>query len=136
MAIRSALQAVGIAARLIQLPTNAAVARAASGQAPLFLGNWGSFSINDVAAFLPQFFTGGPLDYARDPALADLIRRAGAAGDADQGRTLYAEAIHRITAQALWLPTHTYAATYCFSSALDFHASPDELPRFYMARWK
>jgi peptide/nickel transport system substrate-binding protein len=136
VAIRGALQAVGIAARLVQLSTNDARARAAAGQAPLFLGNWGSFSINDVAAILPEFFTGGAQDYARDPALAELIRRAGATGDADRRRALYAEAIRTITAQALWLPTHTDATTYCLSGALNFHAYPDELPRFYLATWR
>jgi len=136
VAVRAALQAIGISAQLVQLSTNDARARASAGQTPLFLGNWGSFSINDVAAILPQFFAGGPLDYARDPALADLVRRAGTAGDADQRRGLYAQAIRMITTQALWLPTHTYATTYCLSRAVSFHAYPDELPRFYLASWK
>jgi peptide/nickel transport system substrate-binding protein len=136
LTIRGALQAVGISAQLIQLSTNEAVARATAGQAPLFLGNWGSRSINDVAAILPQFFTGGPLDFARQPDLAELIRRAGITGDADRRRGLYSEAIRLITAEALWLPTHTYATTYCLNRSLNFRAFPDELPRFYLASWK
>jgi len=135
-AVRGALQAIGIAARLHQLPTAEALARAEAGQAPLFLGSWGSYSINDVAAILPQFFGGGPLDAARDAALAALIARAGRSGDADQRRVLYAEAIRRITGQAYWLPMHTYATTYGISRALDFRPSSDELPRFYRASWK
>lgn len=136
VAIRGALQEVGITARLVQLPTNEARARAAAGQAPMFLGNWGSFSINDVAAILPQYFCGGPQDYARLPELSDLIQRAGVTGDADQRRGLYSAAIRLITEQAFWLPTHTYATTYCFNRALNFRAFPDELPRFYLASWK
>jgi peptide/nickel transport system substrate-binding protein len=135
-AVRSYLQAVGITANLVQLPTEDALARAAAGQAPLFLGNWGSYSINDVAAFLPQFFAGGPLDYARLPELEALLTSAGSSGDADQRRALYRQAIRTITAQALWTPTHTYATTYGFSRALNFRAFPDELPRFYAASWK
>jgi peptide/nickel transport system substrate-binding protein len=135
-AIRSALQAVGIAAELVQLPTVDALARAGAGQAPLFLGSWGSYSINDVAAFLPQFFTGGPLDYTRLPELQQLIEQAGVNADADQRRGLYAKAIRLITSQAYWLPTHTYATTYGVSRALNFRPYPDELPRFYLASWK
>jgi peptide/nickel transport system substrate-binding protein len=102
----------------------------------LFLGNWGSYSINDVAAILPQFFGGGPLDYARVPALQALIGQADVTADADQRRGLYAQAIRIITRQALWTPTHTYATTYGYSRALNFRPFPDELPRFYLASWK
>ena len=75
--MRTYLQAVGITANLVQLPAAEAVVRAEAGQAPLFLGTWGSYSINDVAAFLPHFFGGGPLDYARDLDLAALVLGAG-----------------------------------------------------------
>ena len=136
IAVRAYLQAVGIDATLVQLPTGQALARAAAGQTPLFLGTWGSYSINDVAAILPQFFGGGPLDQARLPELQDLLAKAGASGDADTRRGLYAQAIRIITAQALWTPTHSFAATYGFNRALAFKPSADELPRFYLARWK
>lgn len=136
LVVRGALQQVGIDATLTQLSTSAARDLAAAGRAPMLLGTWGSFSINDVAAILPQFFAGGPQDYARLPGLADLVRRAGVAGDADQRRALYADAIRMITAQAAWLPLHTYAATYGMTRALNFRPFPDELPRFYLASWK
>ncbi|HET9017975.1 MAG TPA: ABC transporter substrate-binding protein [Acetobacteraceae bacterium] len=135
-AVRADLQAVGITAELVQLPTADALARAEAGQAPLFLGSWGSYSINDVAAILPQFFGGGPLDYARDPEVQGLVARAGRSGDADVRRGLYGQAIRRITAQAFWLPMHTYTATYGMTRALNFRPSSDELPRFYLAGWR
>ena len=40
------------------------------------------------------------------------------------------------TAQALWLPLHTYAATYGLTRSLNFRPFADELPRFYLASWK
>ena len=134
--VRSDLQSVGIAADVVQLPTAEALARAEAGHAPLFLGSWGSYSINDVAAFLPQFFGGGPLDYARQPELADMLDRAGASGDADLRRVLYGQAIRRISTDALWLPLHTYAATYGMTRTLNARPFADELPRFYLASWK
>ena len=135
-AVQAALQAVGITAELTQLPTAEALARAEAGQAPLFLGSWGSYSINDVAAILPQFFGGGPLDYARDDKLQALIARAGRSGDADTRRGLYSAAIRRITDEAYWLPMHTDTTTYGMTRTLNFHPSQDELPRFYLASWK
>jgi peptide/nickel transport system substrate-binding protein len=134
--VRTALQTVGITANLVQLPTSAALARAEAGNAPLFLGSWGSYSINDVAAILPQFFGGGPLDYARVPDLMALIKRAGRNGDADTRRGLYGQAIRQITGDALWLPLHTYQTTFGISRTLNFRPPPDELPRFYLASWR
>jgi peptide/nickel transport system substrate-binding protein len=135
-AVRGFLQAVGIDAELVQLPTADALARAEAGQAPLFLGSWGNYAINDVTAILPQFFGGGKLDYARVPELEALIARAEHSADADMRRALYGRVIHVIGTQALWLPLFTYAATYGLTRTLNFRPFPDELPRFYLASWK
>ena len=51
-------------------------------------------------------------------------------------RKLYAQAIHRITDQAYWLPLSTYVTVYGLSKQLDFKAYPDEMPRFFWAKWK
>ncbi len=135
-AVQAALKAIGIDATLRQLPVGAAVAAQEAGQAPLFLGSWGSYSINDVAAILPQFFAGGPQDYARDPVLEQLVGQGDADTDPDDRRSAYGDAIRRITERAYWLPLNTYATTYAFARTLSFHAFPDELPRFYLASWR
>ena len=41
-----------------------------------------------------------------------------------------------MTQQAYFLPLHTYVTTYGYSKQLDFTPYPDELPRFYLAKWK
>jgi hypothetical protein len=41
-----------------------------------------------------------------------------------------------VRAQAYWAPLHTYVTTYGHSKQLDFTPYPDELPRFYLAKWK
>ena len=48
----------------------------------------------------------------------------------------YSAAIQRITEQAYWAPLHTYVTTYGHSKALDFTPYADELPRFFLAKWK
>jgi len=135
-AMQGYLQAAGIRARVSQLQVAAAVQRAWAGQAPLYLGSWGSYSINDVSAIMPNFFTGGNDDYARDPELKRLLEAGGSSNDEEVRRQAYSAAIRRITEQAYWLPLHTYVTTYGFSRQLDFTPWPDELPRFYMASWR
>ena len=130
------LAQIGIRARVSQLPVGDALRRQADGSAPLFMGSWGSYSINDVSAILPYFFGGGDSDMARDPELEQFVEEGGSTISADKRRQAYSRAIRLIGERALWLPLHSYVATYAFSRALIFHPSQDELPRFYQASWK
>jgi peptide/nickel transport system substrate-binding protein len=135
-AVQAYLKAVGIEANTAQVPVADAIRRNAEGESPLSMGSWGSYSINDVSAFLPYFFTGGPNDYTRDPAIEALVREGGSVIDLDQRRKAYSQALRLITSEACFLPLFTYAKTYGFSRNLAFRPSPDELPRFYLSAWR
>lgn len=135
-AVQGYLKAVGIDVRIAQLSTGEAVRRSIDGRNPLYMGSWGSYSINDVSAFLPYFFTGGGDDYARDPAITALVQAGGATTDPDLRRQAYSDAIRRITGHADWLPMFTYVKTYGFSRQLRFTPFQDDLPRFYLSSWK
>jgi len=135
-AVAANLASVGIRAKVSQPTLAEAIQRAAAGQAPLFMGSWGSYSINDVSAILPYFFSGGDNDYARSPEVQALIEQAGATTDVDRRRAAYGRAIRLITEQALWLPLHTYVTPYAMTRQLSFKPTADELPRFYLASWR
>jgi len=135
-AVQSYLQAVGIRARLNMLQVAAQTARALKGELAMSMGSWGSYSINDVSAIMPNFFDGGNNDYARDANVTRLLVEGGSSADPAVRSVAYDAAIKRITEQAYWVPLHTYVNTYAFSSQLDFKAFADELPRFYLAKWK
>jgi peptide/nickel transport system substrate-binding protein len=135
-AVRADLKAVGIDAQVTQLPTGEAARRSIDGRNPLYMGSWGSYSINDVSAFMPYFFTGGGDDYTRDPEIEKLVEAGGSTTDPDERRRAYSDAIRRITARADWLPLFTYVKTYGFSRQLRFTPFQDDLPRFYLSSWK
>ena len=135
-AMQNYLKAVGIDAHITQLQASALIQRSLSGQNPLEAGDWGSYSINDVSAILPQYFDGSAHDYARDPELIALIKQGSATTDPDQRRKAYSAAIKMITERAYWMPMYTYTITYGLSRQLNFKPYPDELPRFYLSSWK
>jgi len=135
-AMQGYLKAVGINAKLTILQVAAQVQRSNEGKNPLDSGDWGSYSVNDVSAILPQYFNFGPADYARDPELQKLVQEGGSTVDPDKRRKAYSAAIKLITEKAYWLPLYTYAVTYGYSKQLDFKPYPDELPRFFLAKWK
>jgi len=118
----------GVCAALVQ--------RAKAGELRLYLGSWGSYSINDVSAMLPNFLDGGADDYARDPDVIKWLVEGGSSNDAEARKKAYSAAIQRVTEQAYWEPLHTYVTTYGYSKQLDFTPYSDELPRFYLAKWK
>lgn len=135
-AIQGYLQAVGIRVHIDQLQVSAVIQRNQEGKSPLNAGSWGSYSINDVSAFLPYFFSGSAMDYARDPLITKAVTDGGSVTDPDARRLAYSEAIKRITEQADFIPLFTYVKTYGFSKQLNFKPFPDELPRFYLSSWK
>jgi peptide/nickel transport system substrate-binding protein len=135
-AIQNYLQAVGIKAKLTQMQTTAVVERSMRGENPLEFGSWGSYSINDVSAILPNYFTFGSFDYTRDPEIKRLVEEGGATNDLEKRHLAYAEAIKLETENAYWMPMFTYTTTYAHSQTLDFTPYSDELPRFFLAKWK
>ena len=135
-AVQGYLKAVGINAKITQLQVAAVVQRSLAGQNPLQLASWGSYSVNDVSAILPNYFDGGAVDYARDAQVTKLLVEGGSSNDPEVRKKAYSAAIHRITEQAYWVPLHTYVTTYGFSKQLDFTPYADELPRFFLAKWK
>jgi peptide/nickel transport system substrate-binding protein len=135
-AIQNYLAAVGIRAKMTVLQVASAVSRSMEGKDPIDLGNFGSYSINDVSAIMPYFFNGGANDYVRDPALSKLVEQGGNSIDPAARRAFYSQAIHLVSEQAYWLPLHTYVTTYGFSRQLDFKPYADEVPRYFLSKWK
>lgn len=135
-AVQNYLQAVGIRARLNLMQTAAQIQRSQRGELAMQMGSWGSYSINDVSAILPNYFGGGADDYARDAEVTRLLEEGGSTADEEARKTAYDAAIKRTTEQAYWLPLFTYVSTYAFQKRLEFPTFADELPRFYLAKWK
>jgi peptide/nickel transport system substrate-binding protein len=135
-AIQGYLAAVGIRAKVTTLQGVAAQTLSERGDAPLNMGNWGSYSVNDVSAILPYFFTGTSDDQAQDPQVkADLVL-AGSVSDPEVRKAAYTRAIRRITEQAYMIPIATFTTTYGLSKQLNFQTYADEMPRFFWASWK
>jgi peptide/nickel transport system substrate-binding protein len=135
-AMQGYLKAVGINAKLSMLQVGAVIQRSQAGQNPMEAGDWGSYSVNDVSAVLPTYFNFTPTDYTRDPELQKLVQEGGATVDPDKRRAAYSAAIKLITEKAYWLPLYTYSVTYGYSKQLEFKPYPDELPRFFLSKWK
>ena len=135
-AVQNYLRAVGIRANLNLMQVAAQIQRSQRGELAMQMGSWGSYSINDVSAIMPNYFSGGGDDYARDAEMTRLMDEGGSTADEAARTRAYDAAIRRATEQAYWLPLHTYVSTFGFRKELEFPTFPDELPRFYLAKWK
>lgn len=130
------LAKVGIKAKLNFMKYRALRDLAWKGVTPFHHMTWGSNSIPDASAITGVFFAGGKDDPADDPEVNKLISDAGTTTDAKQREALYQKAMSKIVGELYWLPMFTYAKYYAFAKDLDFKTTPDEIPRFYSAKWK
>lgn len=130
------LARVGVKAKLNWLQYRALRDIVRKGETPINHMTWGSYSIPDVSAIVSHFFKHGPDDPAKDDQVKEMLDVADNSIDENVRKENYKKAFSRIADEVYWLPMFTYAKYYAYSKDLDFKATPDEIPRFYTAKWK
>ena len=134
-AITGQLAKVGIKAKLNYMSAGAIREYRRKKGIPLNFGTWGSSSINDVTASLGNWFQGNDDDSAHDKVVIDLLNQ-GNTTDQEIRKKVYKEALDRIAEQAYWVPLFSWVYNYAYTDQLDFKPDPDEVPRFWNAKWK
>ena len=99
-AVQGYLKAVGINAKIISCRSGRRCSVRSPDRTRWSWDSWGSYSVNDVSAILPNFFTFTGNDYTRDPEIKKLVEAGGATVDPDQRRKAYSAAIKLITEKA------------------------------------
>ena len=135
-AIQANLAAVGIRAKVTNMQGVAAQTRIQKGEVPMYMSSWGSYSINDVSAIMPYFFSMNVDDLFRDPEVTEALKQGGSVVDPEARKKAYSTAIKLATERAYWLPLSTFLKVYGFNKQLDFTAYADEMPRFFWSKWK
>ena len=130
------LRAVGIDAKLNYLKYAAMRDAHRAGKTPITFQTWGSFSVADASAFTGVWFKGDADDSSHDAEIQKLLKDADTSVDTDKRLATYQHALKLIAEKAYLFPLFSYPANYAFTSDLKFSAEPDELPRFYEAKWK
>ncbi len=130
------LAKVGIKAKLNFMQYRALRDLVWKGKTPVNHMTWGSNSIPDVSAITSHFFSGGRDDPAKDPEVIKALAEGDTATDPKVREAAYKKALTKISGELYWLPMFTYAKYYAWGSDLDFKTTPDEIPRFYTAKWK
>jgi peptide/nickel transport system substrate-binding protein len=130
------LHAVGIKAKLVYGQYSAMREKAQADKVPVAFWTWGSYSINDCSAITGYWFKFTSDDYARDEKVRDWLQEGDNNIDPAVRKENYKKALQRIAEQAYWLPMFTWVSNYAFSKELDFKPYPDEVPRFFLAKWK
>ena len=134
-AIIGYLKAVGIKTNLKWLQYRALRPKTWDGSAQLVNLTWGSYSVNDVSAITSHFFKHGKDDYAHDPDAKKWLDIGDGSTDPAVRKDAYQKALTIIADKAYWVPLFPYAKFYVFSKELNFTPTPDEIPRFFYAKW-
>ncbi|MEO0359961.1 MAG: ABC transporter substrate-binding protein [Pseudomonadota bacterium] len=135
-AIMADLAQVGIKASLTKMPYFALRDKQRDeGTTPMFLMDWGSYSMNDMSAITSHFFKKGPDDFALDDEVAAWLEEGDTASDPEVRKAAYSKAVKKITEQVYWLPMFNHVRNYAFNEKLSFIPYQDEIPRFWQYGW-
>lgn len=108
-----------------------------AGEVPLWFGAWGSYSIFDASAVLDVFFAeGGTFTYGTTEELEALLALGRSSVDPEERAQAYREAISIITEEAYWVPLFSGSVLAGVSESVDWKPSPDEIERYFYAKWK
>jgi peptide/nickel transport system substrate-binding protein len=136
-AIMGDLAKVGVRAKLTKMPYFALRDKQRDkGDTPMFLMDWGSYSMNDMSAITSHFFKKGPDDFAMDDEVAAWLETGDTSVDPQVRKENYAKAIKKITEQVYWLPMFNHVRNYAYVEGLDFAPYADEIPRLWQYGWK
>ena len=135
-AIMGDLAQVGIKASLTKMPYFALRDKQRNeGTTPMFLMDWGSYSMNDMSAITSHFFKKGPDDFAMDDEVAGWLEAGDTNVDPAVRKANYAKAIEKITGEVYWLPMFNHVRNYGYREELAFVPFQDEIPRFWQYGW-
>jgi len=135
-ALAGYLRAINVRAKINLLAYPAFRNKNHEGVTPLSFGDWGSYSINDTSAIIGNFFTGSLDDFSGDQELQGWVKEANSNPDPKKRTELYQKAIARIMDQMYMLPMNSYSINYAHTVDLEFTPFKDEIPRYYLYRWR
>ena len=134
-AIMGDLAKIGIRAKLTKMPYFSLRDLQWEGKTPMFLMDWGSYSINDMSAITSHFFKKGKDDFAMDDEVAAWLEAGDTNMDTAVREENYAKAIAKITEEVYWLPMFNHVRNYAYNEELNFTPYQDEIPRFWQYGW-
>ena len=135
-AVTGDLAKVGINAKIESLVWATFRDKWVKHELPAFHAGTGFWGISDASIAFGTYFSGMPQDMANNPEVNALLEEAAGTYDLDERTALYAKAQDIILDEAYWVPLVLSNVNYAFVPELDFTPMPDEVNRFYLARWK
>jgi peptide/nickel transport system substrate-binding protein len=135
-AIISNLQAVGIRANLTYSQYAAMRDQVRANKSALSHQTWGSFSVNDVSASTPVYFTFEADDITRDAEVRDLLVKGNNSVDPNVRKQAYQQALAAISERMYSVPLWSLPVFYVATRDLVFTAYPDEMVRFWEMTWR
>jgi peptide/nickel transport system substrate-binding protein len=130
------LHAIGLKPKLHYLKYAAMREKWQGNKVPVAFWTWGSYSINDISAITGYWFKFDMDDFARDQQVRDWLEEGDTSIDPEVRRTAYRKALGRISEQCYALPMFSWVTNNAFSKELDFKPYPDEIPRYFLSKWK
>lgn len=97
---------------------------------------WASSGLNDISGIASVLLKMTPDDYCQNPEVKALLDTADTTIDAAERAATYKQALEKVNAELCWIPLYSHSKPYAYNEQLNFHATADGFPLFFLASWK
>ncbi|WP_375691762.1 ABC transporter substrate-binding protein [Pseudooceanicola sp. LIPI14-2-Ac024] len=135
-AIIGNLREVGIDADINMLQWTGLRSKMNDSKVEIAQTGWASSGLNDISGIASVLLKMTPDDYCQNQQVKDLLDKADTTIDAELRDATYKQALDIVAAEACWIPLYSHSKPYAYAEDLDFFATADGFPLFFLSSWK
>ncbi len=135
-AIIGNLREVGIDADISMLQWAGLRSKMNDGKMEMAQTGWASSGLNDISGIASVLLKMTPDDYCQNPKVKELLDTADTTIDPELRAATYKQALEVVAEEVCWIPLYSHSKPYAYTEELDFFATADGFPLFFLSSWK
>lgn len=135
-AIIGNLRGVGIEADISMLQWAGLRSKMNEGKVEMAQTGWASSGLNDISGIASVLLKMTPDDYCQNPKVKELLDTADTTIDPELRAATYKQALEVVAEEVCWIPLYSHSKPYAYTEDLDFFATADGFPLFFLSSWK
>ncbi|MGI3171067.1 ABC transporter substrate-binding protein [Pseudooceanicola sp. C21-150M6] len=97
---------------------------------------WASSGLNDISGIASVLLKMTPDDYCQNQTVKDLLDKADTTIDPEMRDATYKQALEEVAKEVCWVPLYSHSKPYAYREDLEFFATADGFPLFFLSSWK
>ena len=132
-AIIGNLREVGIDADISMLQWAGLRSKMNEGKVEMAQTGWASSGLNDISGIASVLLKMTPDDNCQNQEVKDLLDKADTTIDPELRAATYKQALETVAEEVCWIPLYSHSKPYAYTEDLDFFATADGFPLFFLS---